>query len=114
MIPMSLSVLAAMMIVKRDYLDLFGIPPDGVEPAIFIKSGYRHFQTALHPDRFRDDDAKKLAAQAFTHLGVLHQQAKEAIRLGSYGAPQQLVVVHTRKGEHRIARAAQPDRSLDG
>lgn len=102
MIPASLSALAAMMMVKRDYLDLFGVPPDDIEPAVFIKSGYRYFQKALHPDRFQDVDAKELAARAFMHLGVLHQQAQKAIRLGSYGAPQQLAVVHTGKGEHRI------------
>lgn len=106
MIPMSLSVMAAMMLVKRDYLDLFGLPPDGVEPDVFIKSGYRHFQTALHPDRFQDDDAKALATKAFTHLGMLHEQAKEAIRMGRYGKSLQLAVVHTRKGEHRIVSQA--------
>jgi hypothetical protein len=106
MIPMSLSVLAAMMMVKRDYFDLFGPVPDGVEPAVFIKSGYRHFQKALHPDRFQDDDAKLLATEAFTYLGVLHEQAKQAIRLGQYGKPLQLAIVHTRKGEHRIVSQA--------
>jgi len=102
MIPMSLSVLAAMMLAKSDYLDLFGVPPVGVEPATFIKSGYRHFQKGLHPDRFQDDDAKQLATQAFTHLGVLHEQAQTAIRTGRYGKAVQLAIVHTRKGEHRI------------
>lgn len=105
MIPMSLGVLAAMMI-KRDYFDLFGMPPNGVEPTIFIKSGYRHFQKALHPDRYQDEDAKEVATQAFTRLGLLHDQAQEAIRLGRYGTPLQLAVVHTRKGEHRIMSQA--------
>lgn len=106
MIPVSLSVLAAMILVKRDYLDLFGMPPKGIVPTIFIKSGYRHFQKSLHPDLFLDDDAKVLATEAFTHLGILYNHAQEAIRLGRYGKPSQLVIVRTRKGEHHIISQA--------
>lgn len=112
MIPMSLSVLAAMMMKNQTYLELFGNPPEGVSPELFVKSGYRHFLKPLHPDRYQDDDAKRLATEAFTHLGKLHEEALAAIKRGHYGEAAHLAVIHTRKGEHRIiAKAGQGDLS---
>jgi hypothetical protein len=104
MIQPSLTILAGMVRAADDYLALFGMPPAGVEPDVFIKSNYRNLAKGIHPDLFQDDDAKKLASDAFAHLGVLYDQAFEAHRLGQYGQPLQLAVVRTRKSEHRIIK----------
>lgn len=46
---------------------------------------FRRIAASVHPDRYPDTDAKKIAGDAFTRLGELHREAEERVRLGVFG-----------------------------
>lgn len=104
MIQLTLQAIATSVLAASGYMDVFGIPADGVTPSAHVKKHFRKLQKDLHPDRYLDADAKQLANEAFTHVAKLHEDALRAIRLGQYGKATQLITMKTPKGEHVITR----------
>ena len=105
MITNTLQETATLVLAASSYIDVFGSAPAGTTPSEFVRHRLRKLQTELHPDRFRDEDAKRLATNAFARLGTLHDEAQEALRHNKYGERPRLMTVRTPHGEHAVIKA---------
>lgn len=80
----------------ENYIDVFGSDEDK------FKSNYRKMARILHPDGYNALD-RDIASEAFVLLQKYHDQATQAISLGTYGEPP-TVTITTRKHTHEITR----------
>lgn len=105
MIDLTLQAMASSVMSVSGYIDLFGMPPTGTTPKAHVKSCFRRLQKDLHPDRFLDDDAKRVATEAFARLNALHEEAERAIAAHRYGQSSHLAVMSTPSGTHTVMEA---------
>lgn len=87
------------------YMDIFDSVDMDSDADASIKKTFRALARVLHPDRYSDWCSKATASEAFVKLGVLRQQADEAVRSGRYGQPVYLATITSKRATHRLQYA---------